>query len=87
MVLQHSRLNTLVTLSVLVLLLITIIYYYYFCIINFDNNLSMTSVEYSYCCTIQCILVIKKFHSLSPRANYTDRTTAACRRSDANFCG
>jgi hypothetical protein len=29
----------------------------------------------------------KKLHGLSPRANYTDRATAACRRSDANFCG
>jgi hypothetical protein len=24
----------------------------------------------------------KKLHGLSPRANYTDRATAACRRSD-----
>jgi hypothetical protein len=24
----------------------------------------------------------KKLHGLSPRANYTDRETAACRRSD-----
>jgi hypothetical protein len=29
----------------------------------------------------------KKLHGLSPRANYTDRATAACRRSVANFCG
>jgi hypothetical protein len=26
-----------------------------------------------------------KLHGLSPRANYTDRATAACRRSDAKF--
>jgi hypothetical protein len=25
--------------------------------------------------------------TLSPRANYTDRATAACRRSVANLCG
>jgi hypothetical protein len=25
---------------------------------------------------------MKKLHGLSPRANYTDRATAACRRSD-----
>jgi hypothetical protein len=25
---------------------------------------------------------LKKLHGLSPRANYTDRATAACRRSD-----
>jgi hypothetical protein len=29
----------------------------------------------------------KKLHGLSPRAKYTDRATAACRRSDGNFCG
>jgi hypothetical protein len=29
----------------------------------------------------------KKLHCLSPRANYTDRATAACRRSDANLRG
>jgi hypothetical protein len=28
-----------------------------------------------------------KLHGPSRRANYTDRATAACRRSDANFCG
>jgi hypothetical protein len=27
----------------------------------------------------------KKLHSLSPRANYTDRATAACRRSDCQL--
>jgi hypothetical protein len=26
-----------------------------------------------------------KLHGLSPRANYTDRATAACRRSDCQF--
>jgi hypothetical protein len=29
----------------------------------------------------------KKLHDLSPRANYTDRATAASRRSVANLCG
>jgi hypothetical protein len=27
----------------------------------------------------------KKFHDPSPRANYTDRTTASCRRSDCQL--
>jgi hypothetical protein len=31
------------------------------------------------------IIVIKKLHGLSPRANYTDRTTAACQRSDCQL--
>jgi hypothetical protein len=30
-------------------------------------------------------MVIKKLHGLSPRANYTDRATAACRRSDCQL--
>jgi hypothetical protein len=30
----------------------------------------------------------EKLHGLSPRANYTDRATAACRQSDCQlFCG
>jgi hypothetical protein len=29
--------------------------------------------------------VKKKLHGLSPRANYTDRATAACRRRDCQF--
>jgi hypothetical protein len=29
----------------------------------------------------------KKLHGLCPRANCTDQATAACQRSDANFCG
>jgi hypothetical protein len=28
-----------------------------------------------------------KVHDLRPRANYTDRATAACRRSDCQLCG
>jgi hypothetical protein len=31
------------------------------------------------------IYELTKLHSLSPRANYTDRATAACRRSDCQF--
>jgi hypothetical protein len=27
----------------------------------------------------------KKLHGLSPQANYTDRATAACRRSDCQL--
>jgi hypothetical protein len=27
----------------------------------------------------------KKLHGLSPRANYTDRATAACRRNDCQL--
>jgi hypothetical protein len=38
-------------------------------------------------CDVYTGLYKKKLHGLSPRANYTDRATAACRRSDANFCG
>jgi hypothetical protein len=35
----------------------------------------------------KCLLSLKKtkLHGLSPRANYTDRATAACRRSDCQF--
>jgi hypothetical protein len=33
------------------------------------------------------VLMLKKLHGLSPRANYTDQATVACRRSDANLCG
>jgi hypothetical protein len=29
---------------------------------------------------------IKKLRGLSPRANYSDRATAACREINANFC-
>jgi hypothetical protein len=29
--------------------------------------------------------LIKKLHDLSPRANYTDRATAACRRSNCQL--
>jgi hypothetical protein len=37
---------------------------------------------------VECyVIVIKllKLHGLSPRANYTDRATAACRRSDCQL--
>jgi hypothetical protein len=33
----------------------------------------------------QRYIIIKKLHGLSPRANYTDRATAACRRSDCKL--
>jgi hypothetical protein len=34
-----------------------------------------------------CVIILseKKLHGLSPRANYTDRATAACRRSDCQL--
>jgi hypothetical protein len=30
---------------------------------------------------------LKKLRGFGPRANYTDRATAACWRNSANFCG
>jgi hypothetical protein len=33
----------------------------------------------------QSVVYRKKLHGLSPRANYTDRATAACRRSDCQL--
>jgi hypothetical protein len=36
-------------------------------------------------CRIAPLVYIKKLHGLSPRANYTDRATAACRRSDCQL--
>jgi hypothetical protein len=38
-------------------------------------------------CVKYSTLQKKKHHGLSPRANYTDRATAASRRSVANLCG
>jgi hypothetical protein len=35
--------------------------------------------------TYLCESTLKKLHGLSPRPNYTDRATAACRRSDCQF--
>jgi hypothetical protein len=34
---------------------------------------------------VQIILYKKELHGLSPRANYTDRATAACWRSDCQL--
>jgi hypothetical protein len=34
---------------------------------------------------VQNVNTKKKLHGLSPRANYTDRATVACRRSDCQF--
>jgi hypothetical protein len=31
------------------------------------------------------VRIKEKLHGLSPRANYTDRATAACRRSDCQL--
>jgi hypothetical protein len=38
-------------------------------------------------CLLTVIKKKNKLHGLSPRANYTDRATAACRRSDCQLCG
>jgi hypothetical protein len=40
-----------------------------------------------YSLQISIVIEIKKktLHGLSPRANYTDRATAACRRSDCQL--
>jgi hypothetical protein len=35
--------------------------------------------------TVQVSTLTTKLHGLSPRANYTDRVTAACRRSDCQL--
>jgi hypothetical protein len=46
------------------------------------NTLTTTAVTI----TVIIIIVIKtKLHGLSPRANYTDRANAACRRSDCQL--
>jgi hypothetical protein len=43
---------------------------------------------YIYVCIYVRIKTKKtKIDGLSPRANYTDRATAACRKVSANFCG
>jgi hypothetical protein len=34
---------------------------------------------------LKIIIIKKKLHGLSPRVNYTDRATAACRRSDCQL--
>jgi hypothetical protein len=36
-------------------------------------------------CTVSSKKLKKKLHGLSPRVNYTDRATAACRRSDCQL--
>jgi hypothetical protein len=43
------------------------------------QHIHITSIFYL-CCNVK-----KKLHGLSPRANYTDRATAACRRSDCQL--
>jgi hypothetical protein len=39
----------------------------------------------SMCCVCGTVLEKNKLHGLSPRVNYTDRATAACRRSDCQL--
>jgi hypothetical protein len=53
--------------------------FYYTEQIIFSSNFAIIS---SFSCVIQ---KGKKLHGLSPRANYTDRATAACRRTCAKF--
>jgi hypothetical protein len=53
-------------------------------------NLCFNQILYycvSYMIMSYCIFTTKKkkLHGLSPRANYTDRATAACRRSDCQL--
>jgi hypothetical protein len=48
----------------------------------------MTMIQFARCQgVVRSILKLKKtkLHGLSPRANYTDRATAACRRSDCQL--
>jgi hypothetical protein len=47
--------------------------------------LSILSNKYSILIEFFIIVIKKKLHGLSPRANYTDRATAACRRSDCQL--
>jgi hypothetical protein len=56
-----------------------------------DKALKPSESSSSLVCTVQTVYsdrhfiadgYKKKLHGLSPRANYTDRATAACRRSD-----
>jgi hypothetical protein len=85
-------------LSVLVLfgILRCCILLYYFVFLSYFIFSSCSLCHYLpavifHCCSIIIIIIIiiikKKLHGLSPRANYTDRATAASRRSVANLCG
>jgi hypothetical protein len=48
------------------------------------SHLFITNVILIYCVGLRPSDVTLKLHGLSPRANYTDRATAACRRSVAS---
>jgi hypothetical protein len=52
--------------------------YQVFCNNNINNNNNNSVKLFTY---------DNKLHALSPRASYTDRATAASRRSVANLCG
>jgi hypothetical protein len=47
---------------------------------NNTNLLETSNVKF-----LGIILGKRKLHGVSPRANYTDRATAACRRSDCQL--
>jgi hypothetical protein len=49
------------------------------------NRLSYGRTIYRVLLLLLLKIIIKKLHGLSPRANYTDRATAACRRSDCQL--
>jgi hypothetical protein len=47
--------------------------------LNYEKKLLYAVLKYVYFCNWN---IEKKLHGRSPRANYTDRATAVCRRSD-----
>jgi hypothetical protein len=53
-------------------------------IIIFTSEFGLTAIL-PYQFLYHIIKLKTKFHGLSPRANYTDRATAACRRSDCQL--
>jgi hypothetical protein len=51
----------------------------------FVNNCEMNGDQVAFYLTWSVLFIKKKLHGLSPRANYTDRATAACRRSECQL--
>jgi hypothetical protein len=49
------------------------------------KGLKIHSGDYEECFGGTCLLATAKLHGLSPRENYTDRATAACRRGDCQL--
>jgi hypothetical protein len=62
----------------------TAVWYRHFCFESSVSELSkvLNDINYSESMPSQLLKTKTKLHGLSPRANYTDRATAACRRSD-----